>query len=195
MTMQPAPSPQVPMTLADLQRIFRQLTPEQQGQVVGKQPIPPGALVQYYSDIASGVLAPEDMRIEDLQFRVQIDPNGNILQQTDAISLVSRYIFVFRRVVAFALNPDFVGAAPALLNFQVRENGRNFEIFKRPVSMAALLSRTDNVMEWDGIYSTVPGTDISVEWSVDTARWPGLVGTTMEFGVQLLGDYAACAPR
>ncbi len=160
------------------------------------QRVPPGNLVQYYNDIASGVLAPEDMRIEDLQFRVQIDPAGNIVSSTDAITLVSRYMFVFRRVHGFILDPDFAGTAPGLVNFQVRENGRNFEIFKRPVSMQAMLTRNgNNVMEWDGIYTTVPGTDISVEWTVDTQRWPLLVGATKEFGVQLLGDYVACAPR
>jgi len=158
--------------------------------------VPPGNLVQYYNDIASGVLAPEDMRIEDLQFRVQIDPAGNIVANTDAITLVSRYMFVFRRVMGFVMDPDFAGSAPSLVNFQVRENGRNFEIFKRPVSMQSLLTRNgNNVMEWDGIYTTVPGTDISVEWTVDTQRWAALVGVTKEFGVQLLGDYVACAPR
>lgn len=160
------------------------------------QQIPPGALVQYYNDLASGVLAPEDMRIEDLQFRVQIDPAGNIVTATDAITLVSRYSFVFRRVMGFMMDPDVAGAAPSLVNFQVRENGRNFDIFKRPVSMQPLLGRAGlNVMEWDGVYSTVPGTDISVEWTVDTQRWAALVGASKEFGVQLMGDYIACAPR
>ena len=193
--MTPADQTPAPMTLDKLRGYMRSLSPEQVAQVLGKTPIPPGAVVQYYNDIASGVLAPEDMRIEDLQFRVVIDPAGNIVSQTDAITLVSRYMFVFRRVMAFLMDPDLGGAAPALVNFQVRENGRNFEIFKRPVSMASMLSRTDQQTEWDGIYTTVPGTDISVEWSVDTARWPGLVGATKEFGVQLLGDYVACAPR
>jgi hypothetical protein len=160
------------------------------------QQIPPGALVQYYNDLASGVLAPEDMRIEDLQFRVQIDPTGNIVTATDAITLVSRYSFVFRRVMGFMMDPDVAGASPSLVNFQVRENGRNFDIFKRPVSMQPLLGRAgQNVMEWDGVYSTVPGTDISVEWTVDTQRWAALVGASKEFGVQLMGDYIACAPR
>jgi len=160
-------------------------------------PIPPGALVQYYNDLAAGTIAPEDMRIESLQFRVQIDPAGNILTETPAISLVSRYSFAFRRLVGFVMDPDFAGTAPSLVNVQVRENGRSFEIFKRPISMQALLSRAGsaNVAEWDGVYITIPGTDISVLWSVDTQRWPLLVGVTKEFGVQLLGDYVACAPR
>lgn len=194
MTM-PMPS-QPALTLEQLQRIVRQMSPQQVQMLLGSQAIPPGALVQYYNDLASGVLAPEDMRIEDLQFRVRIDPAGNIVSQTDSITLVSRYSFVFRRVVGFVMDPDFAGMAPALVNFQVRENGRNFEIFKRPVSMQALLPRAgSNVAEWDGVYTTVPGTDIDVLWSVDTARWPALVGTSKEFGVQLLGDYVACAPR
>jgi hypothetical protein len=184
------------LTLEQLQRIVKQLSPQQVQMLLGSQAIPPGALVQYYNDLASGVLAPEDMRIENLQFRVQIDPAGNIVSQTDAITLVSRYSFVFRRVVGFLMDPDFAGSAPALVNFQVRENGRNFEIFKRPVSMQAILPRAgSNVMEWDGVYTTVPGTDIDVLWSVDTARWAALVGASKEFGVQLLGDYVACAPR
>jgi hypothetical protein len=98
--------------------------------------------------------------------------------------------------MGFMMDPDVAGASPALVNFQVRENGRNFEIFKRPVSMQPLLGRAGlNIMEWDGIYTTVPGTDISVEWTVDTQRWAALVGASKEFGVQLLGDYVACAPR
>lgn len=193
-----------PQEMQEMQQMQQQLIGAQQRVIQlmqnksenTSQKVPPGNLVQYYNDIASGVLAPEDMRIENLQFRVQIDPAGNITFNTDAITLVSRYMFVFRRVSGFILDPDFAGMAPGLVNFQVRENGRNFEIFKRPVSMQALLTRNgNNVMEWDGIYTTVPGTDMSVEWTVDTQRWPLLVGVTKELGVQLLGDYVACAPR
>jgi hypothetical protein len=60
--------------------------------------------------------------------------------------------------------------------------------------MSSLLSRSGsgNIAEWDGVYITVPGTDIAVQWSVDTQRWPVLVGATKELGVQLLGDYVVC---
>jgi hypothetical protein len=162
----------------------------------GSLPVPPGALVQYYSDLASGAIAPEDMRIEDLQFRVTIDPVGNITFESDKVSLISRYNFALRRIVGFAMDPDFAGIASYLVGVQVREEGRNFEIFKRPINMGSLLSRSgsSDVAAWDGVYITVPGTDLAVAWSVDTQRWPALVGATKEFGVQLLGDYVACAP-
>jgi len=55
-------------------------------------------------------------------------------------------------------------------------------------------SGAGNLAEWDGVYITVPGTQIEVAWVVDT-RWAALVGATREFGVQLMGDLVACRPR
>jgi hypothetical protein len=158
-------------------------------------PVPPGPLVQYYSDLAGGAIAPEDMRIEDLQFRVQINPQGQIIFESPKVSLISRYNFALRRIVGFAMDPVLVGPAAFLVGVQVREEGRNFDIFKRPISMASLLRNSEGVAAWDGVYITIPGTDLSVLWSVDTARWPALVGAAREFGVQLMGDYVACTPQ
>lgn len=155
--------------------------------------VPPGALLQYLSDLSSGLIAPEDMRIEDLQFRVVIGPNGQVISQSNAVTLVSRYNFAFRRVTGFGMNPDLMGAAPSLVSFNVKEQGRDFSVFKRPVSMQSVLGVNGSLRaEWDGVYITVPGTDIAVEWTIDTQRWAALVGTTQEFGVQLLGDYVVC---
>jgi hypothetical protein len=160
----------------------------------GSMPVPPGELVRYYSDIASGAISPEDMRIENLKFEVRIDPAGNISFESDKISLISRYSFAISKVVGFAMDPDFAGIAAYLVGVQVREEGRNFEIFKRPISMASLLSPVEGAAAWRGTYITIPGTDVGASWSVDTQRWAALVGATKSFGIQLLGDYVACAP-
>ena len=155
--------------------------------------VPPGALLQYYSDLSSGLIPPENMRIEDLAFRVQIDPAGNIVAETQKITLISRLNFAFRRVQGWIMDPDLAGAAPALVSFNVQEQGRDFNVFKRPVQMSSVLSRGGAGMaEWDGVYITIPGTDLAVNWFVDTARWAALVGATKEMGVQLLGDYVVC---
>ena len=156
--------------------------------------ISPGALVQYYNDLSSGVIVPEDMKIEDLKFTVKIDPSGNITAQSDPVLLISRYNFALRRVMGYVMDPHFAGSAPALVDFQVREAGRNFDVFKRPVNMGSLLNGAAQPAEWDGVYITVPGTTLEVNWTVDNARWPALVGAAKEFGVQLLGDYVACSP-
>lgn len=167
------------------------------GQAERPQPqrVPPGALVQYYGDLSSGVLPPEDMRIESIQFRVTINPLGQITFQSSAVQIISRYNFAFRRIVGFALDPATSGAAPALLSFNVLEHGRNFNVFKTPINFQTLMSTSGagNLAEWDGVYITVPGTQIEVSWSVDT-RWAALVGATREFGVQLMGDLVVCRP-
>lgn len=158
------------------------------------QRVPPGALISYYSDLSSGLLAPEDMRIEDLTYRVIIDPTGQITSFTPKITLVARYNFAFRRVMGSVMDPDLAGAAPSLVSFNVQEQGRNFNVFKKPITMQSIVSRSGagNLAEWDGVYITVPGTDLSVDWVVDTQRWVGLVGATKEFNVNLLGDYIVC---
>ncbi len=156
--------------------------------------VPPGNLAQYYGDLSSGLIVPENMRIEDLQFRVVINALGQIVSETQKVTVVSRYNFAFRRVVGFCMDPDLAGAAPALVGFNVLEQGRNFNIFKRPVSMQSILSRSGagNIAEWDGVYICIPGTDLSVVWTVDSQRWAGLVGAQKEMGVQLIGDYVVC---
>jgi hypothetical protein len=155
--------------------------------------VPPGALVQYYADLSSGELPPENMRIEDLRFTVKINPDGSIASSTDAIQVISRYNFGFRRVMGYAMNPALMGAAPALVTFNVQEQGRNFPIFKSPLNMQAIVANggSGNLAEWDGVYICVPGTQLAVTWNIDS-RWSSLVGTTQEFGIQLLGDNVVC---
>ena len=169
------------------------IQPPQLGDAKGVR-VPPGSLIQYYSDLSSGMLPPEDMRIEDLSYRVRIDPAGEVQFESPAVTVLSRYNFAFRRVAGWGMDPDLQGAAPSLVSFQVVEQGRDFRIYKKPVPMQSLLSRSGagNTAEWDGVYISVPGTDIAVEWTVDTQRWASLVGATREMGIQLLGDYVVC---
>lgn len=185
---QPQPAQAVPLPTP----VYEREEPTEEAPI----PVMPGALAQYYSDLASGIIVPEDMRPEDLLFRVQINPAGEVTFEDPAVTLISRYNLAIRRVIGLAMDPELAGAAPYLVRFNIREEGRNFDLFKRPVSMQSLLSRpgAGTVTEWDGVYITVPGTDLSVSWSVDTARWPALVGASREFGIQVIGDYVACAP-
>ena len=173
-----------------VQFLLRRAKAQDQGERVGA-----GALVEYYSDLSSGILDPVNMRIEDIQFRVIINPAGQITFSTQPVQVISRYNFSFRRMMASVMNPGFVGAGPALLNFNVQEAGRDFNIFKTPVNMGTLLATggAGNIAEWDGIYTTVPGTQLVVNWFVDT-RWAALVGATQEYTVHLLGDLTVCRP-
>ena len=155
--------------------------------------VPPGSLVQYYSDLSSGMLPPENMRVENLQFRVRIDPTGLITFQTPDIQIVSSYNLAIRRVYAGMMQPLLAGAAPALVNFNIKEQGRAFDMFKIPVSLACGVSNNGpSLFEWDGVYICVPGTQLAVNFSVDRPRWQALVAAQKEFVVQVVGDYVIC---
>lgn len=153
-----------------------------------------GPVLGYYSDLASGYVYPERARIENIQFRVRIDPAGDITFSTAAVQIVSNYNFVIRRIAGFAMNPGALGNAPALINFNLFEQGRSFSVFKTGISFASIISTSGagNLSEFDGVYITVPGTQLEVQWQVDTARWAALVGASREVGVQLIGDLVSC---
>jgi len=154
----------------------------------------PGPILSYYADLSSGVLAPENMRIEDLTYRVKISPTGEIVSQTGSIQIISQYNFALRRCLAWNMNPAIMGNAPGLVSFNIREEGRNFDVFKSPISMASVsaVGGAGNPAEFDGTYIAIPGTQLSVNWTVNTQLWGSLVGTTKEMGVQLIGDYVIC---
>lgn len=154
--------------------------------------IPPGPILQYYGDIASGAIKPEDVKIEALTFFATISPAGLVVAQTDKITTNARYNFAFREARASMMNPELAGAAPDLITFQVKEQGRNFDVFKRPIDFAAAMNQSFIPYRWDGVYICVPGTDLAVEWTVDTALWAIFVGVSKRVKVTLTGDYIAC---
>lgn len=153
--------------------------------------IPPGALLTYYGDLASGAVRPEDVRIEDLTFRAIIDPTGLAVSQTPAINVVSTYTLAIRRIYAQIVNPDLAGAAAGLVKFNLREQGRSFDVFKQPVSLAAAMSTP---IIHDGVYMCIPGTQLEATWSVDTTLWTSLVGASRIVEIVVSGDYIRCGP-
>jgi hypothetical protein len=158
--------------------------------------IPPGQVLTYYGDIASGAIRPEDVRIEALTFRAVIDNTGSVVTSSPKVTIISRYNFALRAVYGAVLNPRLAGFAAGLVRFNVREQGRNFNVFKNPVTLSGVTNGGSAVpYEWDGVYITVPGTDLEVEWSVDAALWQTLVGDTRIVEVVLTGDYIACGPQ
>lgn len=159
------------------------------------QAIPPGALLTYYADIASGAIRPEDVRFEALTFKLIVDATGTPVFTSEKVTIIARYNFALRRIYASVFNPEFAGAAPGFMNFNVLEQARNFNIFKRPVCLAAVTQGSTEPFAWDGVYITVPGTDLEVSWSIDSALYASLVGTTKQACVVLSGDYIACGPQ
>jgi hypothetical protein len=158
--------------------------------------IPPGELLTYYGDIASGAVRPEDVRPEALTFRAVIDRNGIIQTSSPKVTIISRYSLAIRAVYGAILDPANAGWAAGLIRFNVREQGRNFDIFKNPVTLSGVTNGGSAVpYEWDGVYITVPGTDLEVSWNVDAALWTALVGAPRIAEIVITGDYIACGPQ
>lgn len=160
------------------------------------QAIPPGAVLTYYADIASGAIRPEDVRFEALTFKLIVDGTGTPVFTSDKVTVIARYSLAIRRMYAAVFNPEFAGPAAGFINFNVLEQARNFSIFKRPVCLAAVTTGgSTEPFAWDGVYITVPGTDLEVSWSIDSALYASLVGTTKQACVVISGDYIACGPQ
>lgn len=159
--------------------------------------IPPGDLLTYYGDLSSGALRPEDVRFEELTFRATIGPTGQILSQDPSIGsvqIISRYNLAIETIRASILNPDLAGAAPGLVEFNLREQGRNFDVFKKAVDFGTLVESCANPMEWRGVYICIPGTQLEVSWFVNQALWTALVGAVRQLKITVGGSYIACSP-
>lgn len=158
--------------------------------------IPPGELLTYVGDIASGALAPEDIRLETISFTAVIGPNGQLLSQSPdngTVQIASRYNFVIEEIHGSIENPRLAGAAASLVKFNLEEQGRNFTIFKRPVDFATLVESSGQPYRYRGTYICVPGTQFQILWFVDPA-WPALVGGQRRVTVSVTGTYIACEP-
>lgn len=158
--------------------------------------IPPGAILTYYADIASGAIRPEDVRFDALTFDLVVDATGTQVFASDKVTVIARYNFAIRRMYGAVLNPEFAGPAAGFIRFNVLEQARNFNIFKRPLTLAAITpGGSTEPYVWDGVYITVPGTDLEVSWSIDSALFATLVGATKRAQVVIVGDYIACGPQ
>ncbi len=158
--------------------------------------IPAGEVLRYYGDLASGAIRPEDVRIEALTYRLIVNPDGTTAFTTPKVSIISRYNFCIRRVYGALANPSFAGAAAALIKFNFLEQARNFNVFKVPLTLSPVASgNSTQPYLWDGVYITVPGTDLEVSWFVDQTLFVSLVGATKIAEVVLSGDYIACGPQ
>lgn len=158
--------------------------------------IPAGTILRYYGDLASGAIRPEDVRIEALTYRVIVDAAGNAVTTTPKFTVLARYNLAIRRIYGAVLNPMFAGPAAGFIKFNVMEQGRAYNIFKAPVTLSAITNGGSTMpYTWDGVYITVPGTDLEVSWAVDQTLFAALVGASKIAEIVIEGDYIACGPQ
>lgn len=157
-----------------------------------------GPIRAYYADLISGQIQPEDMRIESLPFRAEINAAGQVFTQSDPTNVISRYNFVILKVLAWIANPFFAGFAPGLMRFNLKDQGRNFDVFKLPQFLHSYVGSggTTQPHDYYGCFITVPGSALAVDWTIDTVLWASQVGAYRMVGVDVTGDYVNCGqPR
>lgn len=152
--------------------------------------LPPGQIATYYGDIARGDLRPEDMRLETLQFSVNVNAAGQVTKRTDPKMVVSQYNFVIETIYGSVADWQTAGNAPDLISFNILEQGRNFSVFKERISLANLLQ---NPLAYRGLYITIPGTALEGDWAV-SSDWAVKVGLAKSAQIKLAGTYVACGP-
>ncbi len=144
-----------------------------------------GPVAEYLKDITK--LPPEVTRPEQFNFKIRVQ-NGQTLAgfPTPSNRIDPEYVFALRRIKGFVSDPTVNEAFSHLFEFNIRDQGRaRGSIFDDPINMAVLVRQAHD-MVWDSFYAFVPGSDVSVDWTVDTTGLPDVSDITV--GVSLTGD-------
>lgn len=144
-----------------------------------------GPIGEYLKDITK--LPPEVTRPEQFNFKIRVT-NQQIANgfPTPSNRIDPEYVFALRRIKAFISDPLVNQAYSHLFEFNVADQGRaRGSIFDDPINIAVLALQTHD-MVWDSFYAFVPGSDMIVDWQVDTNELPAISDITV--GVALTGD-------
>lgn len=163
--------------------------------VLEQAPIPPptatsGMLTRYREEIAHG-LDPEDMRIQTLEFEGVVDAAGVVVLQPEPVRIDPEYKFFLRRIKGWIMSPEVNTSNASLITFQIRELGRDRDIFRTPPTLAGIIPGFGGeAFEYVGGYNFFAGSEIRITFAVKPAAFglPGWIAPGKRFAVVLLGD-------
>jgi hypothetical protein len=144
-----------------------------------------GPIGEYLKDITK--LPPEVTRPEQYNFKIRV-VNGEVANgfPTPSNRIDPEYVFALRRIKAFISNPTVNIDLAHFFEFNVADQGRaRGSIFDDSINAAVLVLNSHD-MVWDSFYAFVPGSDMIVDWNVDTTALPLISDVTV--GVSLTGD-------
>ncbi len=147
-----------------------------------------GPILDYLRDISR--VRPELAGIEQYSFTADINAAGVITAQTASRTTHPDFVFAMRRAKGFVQDPAVSPAAPSLVQWNVRDQGRQTDVFRDPIFLSIMVGTSGPAhdMLWDSAYVFIQGADVSVAWTVDAAAWAALVGVPKLVGVSLTGD-------
>lgn len=147
-----------------------------------------GPIAEYLRDITK--LPPELVRPEQFRFRIRIQ--AQVITFTSPADRVdAEYVFALRRIKGSASNPTVNAADLHRMEFNIQDQGRGRGgLFRNPINMSTLAgtSGPGHDMIWDSFYAFVPGSDISVDFTVLGALGDFIAQGDITFFVSLTGD-------
>lgn len=146
-----------------------------------------GPLRTTAADLASTAVDPEVGHIEAMRFQTVIEPDGTF-EPFDTDTVLPGHTFALRGIGAFMENPDPFG--PALISFQVEEDGRRSNVFRTQQNFSQYMTPAgpNHIIQWDlSIYRFRVGATISVPLTVDEDAWAQRVAARKIIGLTLFG--------
>jgi hypothetical protein len=139
-------------------------------------------------------LPPEISRIDMVTFVCDIAADGTITTQPGTVRLDPDYEHELFGIIGWMQDPENGFAAIPLVSFNIREQGRNFDIFVNNPRMAGLVTSvgTGNQVEYPrGAYVFRRGADVQVRFNVtDVVAYNALVDEDKLYGIVLLNNMA-----
>jgi hypothetical protein len=128
---------------------------------------PAGFITDHLREILR--LPPELSRIDMVSFVCAIDANGIVTAQPGTVRLDPDYQHELFAIIGWSQNPAVAYAGIPYVTFNIREQGRNFDIFVTNANMAALTTNVGpgSQVEYPrGSYVFRKGADVQVRFIV-----------------------------
>jgi len=158
-------------------------------QAIGRFGLTNGPVSSYLID--AGLISPEEAQIEAVTYQAIVDTTGQIIFQSPSARMTPGFAFLMNRMLGSISNPQQDPSVIDLVSFNVVNEGRSKSIFKRPIPMNLLVCPTGpaHLVEWNSHFRFFDSADITVDWSVDTAKYAAyLPADQKRFYVTLIGE-------
>jgi hypothetical protein len=143
--------------------------------------------------IDAGLISPNEAQIEAIEFHVDVDTDGTILDQSESVRVQPGYTFLMSALygaASWGATQDTDIDKLHLVSFNVLNEGRNKSVFRRPIPMNTLVcpGGPAHELEFRSIFRFFESADISVDWFVDPAYGTPAADEPKRFTALLIGD-------
>lgn len=137
-------------------------------------------------------LSSEISRIDSLSYVASVTAGGVITQPT-TVRNMSEYAAEIYAIIGWEQTPGTDPGARTEIDFNIREQGRNFDLFNNNIRMASFVDTSGRgIIEWPrGGYVINAGADVQCRFTIPTvASYAAAASITKNYGVTVLLNLA-----